>query len=136
MDDLAQLRMIAERIPVSRSCYIHPDIFRRMVAHRDSILSCCDMELVKNYIDRSTDEESFAVLAEIAARAQLSADYKSIFCYLACKVYPAAGLKIPVMTRLPTDAKGELSRKHKVLLENLQRDIRNVQRNTVLRASL
>lgn len=131
MEDLAWLRMMAERIPVSKSSYMHPDVSRRMIAHRSDMLSCNDIDLVKDYVDQSTDEETFAVLAEISARAQLSADYESIFCHLACKIYPAAGLEIPVQARLATDEKGELSPSHKLLLEKLRINIRKAQRGTV-----
>lgn len=131
MEDLNSLRMDAERIPLARSPYLHPDILRRLVSHRQNMLTCDDVDLVKDYICRATDEECLAVLAGIEAYANLSDDYQWLFSHLACTVYHAAGLEIPAPARcLLVDNSGEPISRMRVL-ETFRREVRKTQRGVV-----
>lgn len=136
MEDLHSLRMVAERIPLAQSPYLHPAILHRLVLHRQKMLSCDDVGLIKDYISRATYEESLVVLTEIQATAPLSEDYHVVFCHLVCTVYHAAGLEIPVAARLAVGNSGEPTSQMRVLMDNFRRDIRKAQRGTQRCASL
>jgi len=136
MEDLNTLRVIAEKIPVAQSAYIHQDILRRIVSHRQNILSSNDGDLIKDYIYRSSDDECLVILAEIANHAPLSDDYHAVFCHLARRVFTAAGLEIPALARLNAGDRGELTTQLTGLLENLSTNIRKTQRGTLRGASV
>jgi hypothetical protein len=135
MDDVSTLRLVAEKIPVAQSPYIHQDILHRMASRRQCILSCYDADLISDYIDRASDEECLAVLSEIANHAPLTDDYQGVFCHLVRTVFTAAGVDFPTPVRLTAGDRGELTTQLEVCLENLRKNIRKAQRGIMGRAS-
>lgn len=136
MEDLKTLTVIVDAIPVAQSLYLPQDILSRVVSHRQYILACNDVDLVKDYINRSTDEECLAVLADISNHAPLSDDYQRVFCHLTRTVFSAASLEIPTPARPTAGDGGELTVQLDGVLENLRRGIRKAQRCTLRGASL
>jgi hypothetical protein len=131
MEDLETLKRIAEAIPTATSCHLHPSILSRMASHRQNILLSYDIDLLIDYIDRCTDEECLAVLAEIANHAPLSDNYQALFIHLTRAAFTAVGLEIPTPARLNGGDCGELAPQLGGLLDNLRRDIRKTQRAAV-----
>ena len=136
MEDLETLKRIAETIPTTKSCHLHPSILSRMASHRQYILSSYDVDQINDHIDRATDEECLAVLAEIADHLPLTDDYEAVFCHLTRTVFTWAGLEIPTKARLNAGDCGELTPQLSGLLESLRRDIRKAQRATMRGATL